>query len=418
MTETAADEPLFVGRDAACSRIRSRLAQAQQGRSQLVLVAGEAGLGKTTLVRWVLETETPPPAVVWGTCWAGFGAPGYWPWTQALDAVVAQCGPAVCNAKDAELLGSVVPALGRPRPPSASADPRQARLLLFDAVARWLTAVTQERPLVLVLDDLQWADRSSLELLDFLSRSLHTASLLVIGTYRHDEMPAELRDLFVGLTTRAEHIALSGLAGDEVERLVTDLAGAQIAQSWSQEIHRRTGGHPFFVRELAAELEHRATDQRLGVPSAVRDVIEQRLRRTDADCRQLLDAASVLGSDIQLDVLAAVLNLHVRLLIEREEQASAVGVLVPGPAGRTRFTHDLFREALYAGLAGPTVPANYSQAPGPSRSAAQAGTNSPQSPSEFSTSAPASRCHANPSSTSSTKPALRQSTRTWPGGRD
>lgn len=350
MAETAADEPLFVGRDAACKRIRARLVQAQQGRSQLVLVAGEAGLGKTTLVRRVLETETPLPSVVWGTCWAGFGAPGYWPWTQALEALVAQCGPAACNADVAELLGSVVPALGRPRPPSASADPRQARLLLFDAVARWLTAVTQDHPLVLVLDDLQWADRSSLELLDFLGRSLHSAALLVIGTYRHDEVPAELRDLFVGLTTRAEHIQLSGLAGDEVERLVTELAGLGIAQSWSQEIHRRTGGHPFFVRELAAELEHQTKDQDLGVPSAVRDVIEQRLRRADANCRQLLDAASVLGSDVQLDVLAAVLDQPVQLLAEREEQARSVGVLVHGLTGRTRFAHDLFRETLYAGL--------------------------------------------------------------------
>ena len=350
MAEKAADEPLFVGRDAACNRIRARLIQAEQGRSQLVLVAGEAGLGKTTLVRRVLETQAPSPAVVWGTCWAGVGAPGYWPWTQALDALVAQCGPAACSADIAELLGSVVPALGRPRPPSANADPRQARLLLFDAVARWLTVVTHEHPLVLVLDDLQWADRSSLELLDFLGRSLHTAALVVIGTYRHDEVPAELRDLFVGLTTRAEHIQLSGLAGEEVERLVTDLAGARIAQRWSQEIHRRTGGHPFFVRELAAELEHRPNDQDLGVPSVVRDVIEQRLRRGDADCRQLLDAASVLGSDVQLDVLAAVLDLPVQLLAEREEQASAVGVLVAGPAGRTRFAHDLFRETLYAGL--------------------------------------------------------------------
>ena len=350
MAEKAADEPLFVGRDAACNRIRARLIQAQQGRSQLVLVAGEAGLGKTTLVRRVLETQAPSPTVVWGTCWAGVGAPGYWPWTQALDALVAQCGPAACSADIAELLGSVVPALGRPRPPSANADPRQARLLLFDAVARWLTVVTHEHPLVLVLDDLQWADRSSLELLDFLGRSLHTAALVVIGTYRHDEVPAELRDLFVGLTMRADHIQLSGLAGEEVERLVTDLAGARIGQRWSQEIHRRTGGHPFFVRELAAELEHRPSDQDLGVPSVVRDVIEQRLRRGDADCRQLLDAASVLGSDVQLDVLSAVLDLPVPLLAEREEQASAVGVLVQGPGGRTRFAHDLFRETLYAGL--------------------------------------------------------------------
>ena len=114
MAAKAVDEPLFVGRDAACNRVRARLAQAQQGRSQLVLVAGEAGLGKTTLVRRVLETQTPSPAVVWGTCWAGFGAPGYWPWTQALDALVAQCGPAACSADVAELLGSVVPALGRP----------------------------------------------------------------------------------------------------------------------------------------------------------------------------------------------------------------------------------------------------------------------------------------------------------------
>lgn len=119
---------------------------------------------------------------------------------------------------------------------------------------------------MIVLDDLQWADRSSLALLDFLGRSLQAAPVMIIGTYRHDEVADDPRELFVGLSTRAEHIPLAGLADTDVERLVAGLAGPEVGAGWAAEIHRRTGGHPFFVRELATALDQQAAGSPFSLP--------------------------------------------------------------------------------------------------------------------------------------------------------
>ncbi len=350
MAEPTRDASLFVGRDAACTRLSARLREAQGDRSRLVLVSGEAGIGKTSCVRRVLETHAAP--AVWGVSRAG--APGHWPWTQALGALAASRGrgtPGSETPEDRALLASIVPAFG-PVPASSAesvaSDPAQARLPVFDAVARWLALLAADAPIVVVLDDLHWADRSSLELLDFLGRSLHGVGVLVVGTYRHDEVSPEVRELVVGLTTRAEHIHLGGLPREGVARLVAGLAGPSAAAQWAGEIHRRTGGHPFFVRELAAVLDQGAPGD---LPHAVRDVVEARLRRAGAAARPVLEAAAVLGNDIRPDVLAGVLGAGVAALEEHLGEAVRAGILVrDGVSGRPRFAHDLFRETLDAAL--------------------------------------------------------------------
>src|SRR5258708_3876128 len=147
----------FVGRAQACRRLAGGLRDAEAGRCRFVLVTGEAGIGKTSLVRHVLEEESWQPAA-WGTCWADSAAPGYWPWTQALNTVVARVGRVralVAAGEDVGALATVVTSLEPVQRVAAEPDPARARLLFFDAIGRWLTALARDPPSLLALHDLQ-----------------------------------------------------------------------------------------------------------------------------------------------------------------------------------------------------------------------------------------------------------------------
>jgi tetratricopeptide (TPR) repeat protein len=274
--------------------------------------------------------------------------PGYWPWTQALGSLTEIVGVPKAKAlasDDADLLAAIVPALGD-RVQDDAGGVEQASLVLFDAVCRWLARLARLRPALVVLDDLQWADQSSLSLLDFVTRSLHSAPLLIVGAHRSDELDPTSRPLLAGVATRGDHIPLEGLSLAEVCSLVADLAGEELASAWGTDIHRRTGGHPFFVRELASLIE--AGDEAMVVPAAIRDAIVQRVARADDATHDVLQAAAVVGDELQPDVLAAVLGVQVDEIEDAIASAAAVGVVAPSnPKGRFRFAHDLFRETLY-----------------------------------------------------------------------
>ena len=158
-----------------------------------------------------------------------------------------------------DLLATIVPALG---PAADLGDQRTFPLL--DATARWIAAAARQRPAVVVLDDLHWADQSSLALVGFLARARLEAPLLIVGTYRHDELEPATRDLLAGLASRTEHVHLEGLNEPDVAALVASVAGEEHAERWAAEIHGRTGGHPFFVREMAYLLD--TASDAVGVP--------------------------------------------------------------------------------------------------------------------------------------------------------
>jgi predicted ATPase len=179
----------FVGRERELRELTSGVDDAIAGRGQLYLLAGEPGIGKTRLADEIARRAAGWGArALWGRCWEGGGAPPYWPWTQVLRACVTEspgdCGP--CASRDPSLameLHELVPAAA----PEAMLDPEDARFRLFDAVSNVLRTCAARTPLVVVLDDLQWADESSLLLLAFLARDLRGARLLLLGAYRDVE---------------------------------------------------------------------------------------------------------------------------------------------------------------------------------------------------------------------------------------
>ena len=240
----------FVGRARALSRLLHAVEEAASGRARLVLVAGEAGIGKTTLVSEAAARSGW--AVGWGTCADAERAPAFWAWSTALRGLLDATGPVV--TEDGGELARLLPERSGqtageapPEPGTGAADPvappgpgavpvaadpgdtEAARLRLFDAVARFLERLACRAPAFVVLDDLQWADASTLDLLRFVARPYRPVPLVIVGAYRPDEL-AEPEN-FVELTARADTVRLSGLTADEVTALVTDVAGAAAADN-------------------------------------------------------------------------------------------------------------------------------------------------------------------------------------------
>jgi tetratricopeptide (TPR) repeat protein len=312
-------------------------------RAGLVLVAGEAGIGKTSVLArhaaWAAEQGARP---VWGACWEDDRAPAFWPWTQALRQLLDES--AGWPERAPPELAAVLPELAAW---PAATDAPAGRLRLFDAVSRLLGRAVADGPVVAILDDLQWSDVSTLDLVRFLVGQTYPGGLQLVGAYRPEELSSELIAAMAGLASAGESVPLAGLTRDEIGELVTAMAGAPTAARWATLVHTRTGGHPFFAKELIQLAAAGGVAD--GIPAAVREAIGRRLSRLSGECADLLAAAAVAGSQLLPDVLAEVTGGDLPRVAELVEQAIVAG-LVAGDGGSVRFAHDLYRESIYASV--------------------------------------------------------------------
>lgn len=339
----------IVGRDDPLRRLLDAIDVASGGHSSAVLVTGEAGMGKTTLLEAAIAAGAPEGAAIgWGTCWHGAGAPGFWPWMQAMDALSRAVGEAASVAaagRDRDVLATFVHDLGPAV--ETSADPGRHRLLMLDAAVRWIETLALDRHVVLVLDDLQWADESTLDLLRHLVSAPRAVALTVFGSYRHDELDEEHRARLAEFESHLERVHLQGLDAAGVEQLVTLLAGSAVARASAVDLHRRTGGHPLFVRELATLPDWSSEST---VPTVVTGAVERRLATLSDDGRTALEAGSVLGNRLLPDVLGAVIDKPPSDVAALLSTAVDAGFVARSADGGFSFVHDLFRETLYDGL--------------------------------------------------------------------
>ena len=366
----------FVGRAGELAALTADLDAAVGGHGGVVLVAGEPGIGKTRLAEELAARAAGRGAVVlWGRCWEGAGAPSFWPWVQVVRGYVqVQAGDPASLRHDlgagAADIAQLVPAVhdcipDLPAPPPL--EPEEARFRLFDSLAGFLRTAAARRPLLLVLDDLHWADVPSLALLRFMSRELEGvegSSPLVVGSYRHTEVDhghpllAAVADL-----TRGRHrwLLLGGLGQQDVASFVALVAGAEPSAELAAEMYRQTDGNPFFVTEVVRLLASQgrldpaargATVLGGGLPEGVRAVVAERLGRLSGDCQRILEVAAVVGRDFELRVLQPASGLDAERLLALLEEAEAARVVgaIPGGPGRWRFAHALVREVLYESL--------------------------------------------------------------------
>ena len=333
----------MVGRAVELEELVGRLDEALGGRAGLVLVSGEPGIGKTRLVAELgrLAAARAVP-VLWGGCTDEDGAPAFWPWRRILRAWLATASPERVGTLLAGRRGDlarIAPELG----PAAPTDGPEQRFALFDTVAGFLTDLAAPTGLVLVLDDVQWADPASRALLTHLARETADARLLMVANYR----TAELAGTWLPGAVRLE---LAWLDEPDVATALADRLGRAPSAGMVATVTRRTRGNPFFVGELGRAWTSDPDASR--VPAAVRDVVRRRLARLPDAARALLDVAAVIGREPDLALVAGAAGVTAGDLLDLLRPAVDDGLL-ERPPGRPglRFGHDLVRETLLVELA-------------------------------------------------------------------
>jgi len=350
---------LCLGREPETAQLCSGLADVLSGRGRIFLIRGEAGIGKTRLAQEVAtHALSQNGQVIWGRCYEPEGAPPFWPWIQALRACVGVMESVdLRNAMGpgASCIAAIVPELKEKlRNLNVPADSHSdaSRFWLFDAVRTFLDRASRKRPILLVLDDLHWADHASLLLLEFVVQELAHISVMIVGTYREGELSRPLAQT-IGELARGDlqTVELGGLNQADVGRLLTAATGARPSEAFVRLVHGRTEGNPFFVTEVARLLGKNNAVFR--IPASVTSALAKRLSRLSDFANQLLIAASVIGREFDLELLERTLvqQDHGKVLNALEEALRAL-IIEPAPAGgeRYQFRHALIRDALYEDL--------------------------------------------------------------------
>ncbi|MDT0304969.1 BTAD domain-containing putative transcriptional regulator [Streptomonospora wellingtoniae] len=340
---TAAPAHPLLGRAGETGELERAADRAERGGTVAALVAGGAGAGKTALARDLAARLSGRGWITaWGECPEHEGAPPAWTW-ERIAAALEEAAPA--PAAPAEPAGEDTPR-----------DPAAARFQALGRAAALVEAAARRAPVLLVADDLHRADEETLELLAGLAAHPGTRPVLVVGTYRSDAITPALTRALARLARREPlRLYLDGLSLRDTGRVVAGVAGRAADEATAAAIHRRSGGNPFYVRELArlyADQGARALDD---IPPGVGDLIRHRLAGLDPAARRLVGRASVIGRDVDCDVLAAVAEdgADGGGMLDALDSALQAGFLTePGPR-RLRFSHVLVRDAVYTGLSGP-----------------------------------------------------------------
>jgi tetratricopeptide (TPR) repeat protein len=337
----------LIGRDHPAGILRAELGRVADSHGGLVLITGEAGIGKTTLVTWAMAAARELGALVLsGSCWDSESAPGYWPWVQVIRGLRRAGTAAEWAAAEHAAGGGLSVLLGEAQG-TDTADGFQ----LYDAVTTALVSASQARPVVVVLEDLHWADRASLKLLEFAVQHTWFERLLLVGTYRDVEVDSAghpLQSLITPLLVKATTVTLTGLSRDQVGTLMARTVGTAPDDDLVAEVHRRTGGNPFFV-EQTARLWHSGSAVTAIAPG-VRDALRRRLSMLPESTVRLLTSAAVLGREFHRQVLAVTTAAPVPHVDRLLGQAVAARLVVSRGAGSFAFAHDLVRETLYDSL--------------------------------------------------------------------
>jgi len=334
------------GRDLAMASLRKAVRDTVAGAGSAWLIAGEAGIGKTLLSEQVALMATDAQlTVAWGRSHETADRAPFWPWVQLLRSL-----PEIAvDGAVGVLLGSADPTAGLP--------PTAARIRIYDDVVSRLLELASRKPTLLVLEDLHWADELTLDLLSVLIERSSNTPLMLVCTYRVDgagpETPMGALLARIARYPHVDRLLLTGLAPQDVGRLLA----ARLTQRPSPELvataHDRSDGNPFFLIELARMAQEAGTGDLLTawtqIPRSVSDVILHRIARVGRHARVVLEVASVVGRECELDLLSKVSGLDdVALdeaLIELVEAGLITEHLRPRPG--VRFLHALVRETVY-----------------------------------------------------------------------
>ncbi len=345
--------------------------EAQSGR--IVLLAGDAGIGKTTLSAELARRVHDAGAIVLAGRSPRETVVPYQPFLEALRHWAMNAELTDLRASTREYgseLARLIPELRRRAPdlpPPPQDEPETERYRLFEAVVGLLTDLSRAAPVLLVLDDLQWADRPTLLLLRHLARATNPARLLILGAYRAAERRGDTFTSALGELRRdrlASQLDIRGLSESETAELVRVRAGESPARAFARALYEETEGNPFFVEEMIRHLIEAGVQvgsasaselQRFGLPEGVKQVIALRLGRLDAPAAELLRVAAVIGRDVDAALLEAVVVLGEDEFLAALDEALVAVLLVESDEkpGSFLFSHALIRETLYESMSAP-----------------------------------------------------------------
>ena len=367
---TARTEAPYVGRAKERRLLQELLAQTAEGAGATVLVAGEPGIGKSRLVTEACR-ELDSHDVLWGGCHDGDVLPGtafaeaITTWARRRDASVlvddlGPEGPVIATL--APTLRDLAPSL--PEAPAVPGDAAIARLQ--DAVSQWVAGLCSQGPVVLVIDDLHWADDTTVRLLRTVARAARQQRLLLIGTYRETDLDRNhpFAEALPLLRREAEptRIALDGLGIDEVTELLGRMAGHDVPAAFAALLADQCGGNPFFIRETVLHLAEEgrielrdgvwtATTDDLGIPEGVREVLGRRLARLSDTANHLLSVGALFEVAFSFPVVCDVAGIDENVALDAIDEALTAQVITAtGDFDRYAFTHALFRHTLVGEL--------------------------------------------------------------------
>jgi hypothetical protein len=381
LAEAAATVLPFAGRAAELALLDDVRTQADGGRLQIALLGGEPGVGKTSLAaQWARTAHRKGAAVAFGSCLEGLSVP-YLPWITALGHLVAHAPETTLASLRPIQVGALQGLLPRESErlvagEAVDAGAETERYLLFEAVSALLSSMSSESPIVIVLDDLHWADAASLDLLRHLVATAAGIRVAVVATHRELDVSRAhpLTALLAALRREpaVTRVGLRGLADGEVMELIEVAAGFELPPEGIALAHtlcRETDGNPFFTVELLRHLSDTGVLQleadgryalvgdveELSLPTSVREVIADRAARLGEEPLRVLSSAAVIGQEFDLDLLTAATEVDEDRLIEILESAATVALVTESSEspGRFRFVHALIAHTLAEDL-GPT----------------------------------------------------------------
>jgi predicted ATPase len=327
----------IVGRETELAVLSSALKSLEGGRGQVLLLSGEPGIGKSTLVHSLADQARDDGlAAYWGFTWEGGGAPSYWPWTQILRSLLKE---QTTTTELTAQLGQVLPEFADTANDSMSLQPEQARFQLLEAMRTLLDSASSNTPLLLILEDLHAADNES--------RHTRHMPILLIGTFRDQEARNTDSTGPLWQTSRdARVLQLQRLSASDVHQYLYDRNGQEPTVEEVQELLATTEGNPLFLSELVALLESGDGLEGKHLPQTVEQVIHQQLERLPDSCLRLMAVASILGREFSHRAIAGIYDATGNDIDDLLAPAITAGVIKPAPSQRYRFFHVLYCDVL------------------------------------------------------------------------
>ena len=362
----------LVGRAEQLQTLKNGWDEVQTGRGQLAFITGEPGIGKTSLAL-ELAAQSGASVMLLGHCQQKASSPAYHPFREALQAYFSTVTPELLDENTRQLIGNfgrLVPKLHQiipdlPTPPPL--DPKQEQLRLITSLTQFIKQATQEHSWLLILEDLHWADQSSIELLRYLGRHLPEMSLFIVGIYRDLDLdrnhPLRIAVRDLNLLPTCRHIPLERLSQAHVAEVLGNIWHQAVPEQLVKRIYACTGGNPLYLEEVARGLadeglvvQHRGQSQlpeidSIRLPQSVYDAVEGRIHFLDADTRDILSQAAIFGQTFRFDNLIAMSGLsewdvldHLDLALERQLVQE-----IPGE-DTLRFRHAEIHHVIYNDL--------------------------------------------------------------------